>query len=127
MTEETKERPKSMAAIKAKEIIDDHLNEELKELDGLDMVGIKVLHFFMKEIAGFIHYQVKVLYAKDPKEIVLRVFGEEKQEFFLSPKDDSPLKFLAGKMGIPKYTIRFAKKGEEFEAVQESSVQSIKD
>jgi len=104
-------KSKSYAVRKAAEI----WNEPIKELDGLSMGGIKVLHFFISELAGFAFYKIEVFYEREPKEIVIRTFTKDGQEFFIRPKNFDILDALPGKIGAPGYKVRFATKGDSFE------------
>lgn len=105
-----KDNPTSFVAQKARDMLD----ESLAELDGLNEVGIKSLHFFLTEIAGFAKYRIDILHAKDPKQIVISVFDNHQREVYFKPKSDEIFRALATKIGVPKYIIRFKEKGEVY-------------
>jgi len=100
----------SLAAQKTKEKID----ESTSYLGGINETSIKVLHFFLKEIAGFENYKIDILYDAMPKQVIIHIFTDAGVEYYLKPKEDGVFNALSDKMGVPDYLIRFATRGEKY-------------
>jgi len=97
---------KSVAAKVAAEMI----GEAVTEMNGLSGLSLKHLHYFIKYEMKIPKYEIAV----DTNKLLIIVSPllPDESPLFMKAKDETLLSRLAEKIGIPKWTIRFANRAD---------------
>lgn len=94
------------------------IGDAVTEMDGLSGLAVKKLHYFIKHEMKLPKYE----FAIDTEKLIVIVspLMPDGKPLFMKPTDETLFERLAEKIGIPDWTIRFARRTDYEEAECES-------
>jgi hypothetical protein len=115
MTVKKRDRPKSVVA----EVVQNMLDEEFKELGGLNDFVIQRISFWVSEILGFSNFKLMIDYKSEPKKIIIQIRDANDRPTGIVPKGANDYESLREFLGIGDYKIEF-EKGENYDENKET-------